>query len=373
MKTVLITGASGFIGQNLCATLERDGNLSILKFNIENTEQELREYVERADFIFHLAGVNRPETEVEFIEGNTNLTQTIVRLLRESKKTTPLLITSSIQAELDNPYGRSKHAAEALVIDWAKETKADAYVYRLPNVFGKWCRPNYNSVVATFCYNIANGLPVAVNDPNHEMTLVYIDEVVADFTRAMEGKVQPHEDSFCYIPQTYKATLQEIKESLEAFNESRISLVMPNLESNFSKYLYATFTSYFATDGFSYPLKTNTDDRGWLAEFIKSKQFGQVFVSKTKPGISRGNHWHHTKIEKFLVVDGQADVCFRKVGDSSDKVLTYSVSGDKLTVLDIPVGYVHSIKNTGSTDLTTIFWADEILDTSRPDTYYEEV
>lgn len=372
MKTVLVTGSDGFIGKNLCAQLEREDDLTILRFDRNNTVKELEGYLNKADFVFHLAGINRPKNESEFDTGNRGLTENILEILEKSHKNTPVLITSSIQAELDNPYGKSKKAAEDAVFQFSKTTSTPVFVYRLPNVFGKWCKPNYNSVVATFCHNIANNLPITMSDPSNEVTLVYIDDVVSNFLQAFHGETKVHEEGYCYIPRTFKTTLQDLRNTLESFRESRVSLVIPSLEDDFSRFLYATYTSYFSEDNFSYKLSTSTDDRGWLAEFIKSNQFGQIFISKTKPGISRGNHWHHTKIEKFLVVDGQAEIRFRKVDDSKN-VISYKVSGEELTVLDIPVGYVHSITNTGNEDLTTIFWASEILDKNKPDTYYEEV
>lgn len=373
MKYVLVTGASGFVGKNLCAHLSRRDDIKLLKFTRENTQQDLEEYVEKADFIYHLAGVNRPKTEKEFAAGNTDLTKKIVDLLKANKKQTPLLITSSIQAELDNPYGKSKLDAEEIVFDWAKESGNTAYVYRLPNVFGKWCKPNYNSVVATFCHNIAHDLPITINDPSHRLSLVYIDEVIEYFLAALEGRAKQNAQGFAEIPQTFEITLQELADKITAFHESRSTLVMPSLEDDFSKFIYATYTSYLETDNFNYRLSTNTDPRGWLAEFIKSDSFGQIFVSKTKPGISRGNHWHHTKIEKFLVVAGEGEISFRNVNDTKEDIIRYPVNGDEPTVLDIPAGYVHAIKNTGTEDMITVFWADEIFNKEKPDTYYEEV
>jgi len=371
MKTVLVTGSAGFIAKNLCAQLEREDDLTILRFNRESTLKDLEEYLAQADFVFHLAGVNRPDDEKEFDTGNRGLTETILSLIQKSGKATPVLVSSSIQADRDNPYGTSKKAAEEAVFAWAKATSNQAYVYRLPNVFGKWCKPNYNSVVATFCYNIANGLDITMNDPAAQITLAYIDDVVREFLKSMRGEKTPDKDGFCDIPQTFTVTLQELADKLYTFRDIRKTSVVPNLEVNFDRFLYATYTSYLATDAFGYDLIWRRDDRGWLAEFIKSQQSGGIFISRTKPGISRGNHWHHTKIEKFLVIDGQADIKFRNLG--TKEVITYQVSGDSLRVLDIPAGYVHSITNTGSTDLLTLFWSDEILDPNNPDTYFLEV
>lgn len=372
MKTVLVTGSSGFIGKNLCAQLAQDADIEILYFDRNSSKGDLERSLHKADFIFHLAGVNRPKDDSEFKEGNQLLTEQILATIQASGKKIPILLTSSIQAGLDNAYGTSKRAAEDAVFAFAKSTGAKAYIYRLPNVFGKWCQPNYNSVVATFCNNIANGLPVTVSDPATELNLVYIDDVVREFIAALKGEATPASDRYCYVPEVSKITLGELVTRLKDFKQSRDSLVMSNLEDSLSRNLYATYTSYLAEDDFSYALQKSSDNRGWLAEFIKSKQFGQVFISRTKPGISRGNHWHNTKIEKFLVIEGKAEITFRKVGEQ-EHVVRYPVSGDELTVVDIPAGYVHAIKNTGDTDLLTIFWADEILDKDRPDTIYESV
>jgi UDP-2-acetamido-2,6-beta-L-arabino-hexul-4-ose reductase len=372
VKTILVTGASGFIGKNLCAKLETIEGITLLKYTIENSRDDLIRFIRDADFIFHTAGVNRPKDESEFTTGNQELTESIIQILQDANKKIPVLLTSSTQASLDNPYGKSKLAAENALLAWSKESGSPVYVYRLPGVFGKWCQPNYNSVVATFCYNIANGLPVQISDPSYEVTLVYIDEVVDEFLRALEGITQIPNEGRYSIPRTFEITLANLNDRITFLHNSRTTLVVPNLEDTLNKYLYATYISYLATDNFSYKLQTNTDNRGWLAEFIKSKQFGQIFISKTKPGISRGDHWHHTKIEKFLVVEGDAEILFRNKIDSQDKI-SYKVTGDVPTVLDIPTGYVHSITNIGSSDLITIFWANEILDKERPDTYYEKV
>ncbi len=371
MRTVLITGAYGFIGKNLYAQLKHLEDIEILRYGRNNTDTELADYVAKADFIFHIAGVNRPKNETEFKQGNKELTEHIVSLLKENGFNTPLLITSSVQAELDNPYGLSKKAAEDAVIEWAKSTNQNVYLFRLPNVFGKWSRPSYNSVVATFCHNIANDLDITINDPDAKVTLVYVDDVVARFVKAMKGELEKSPDNYYTIPRTFSLTLQELADRLRSFKDSRQTLVISDFENNLDRFLYATYTSFFDKDDFGYSLEMKRDDRGWLAEFIKSPHFGQVFVSRTKPSISRGNHWHHTKIEKFLVIDGQANIAFRNF--DTNGIITYTVSGDELKVVDIPAGYVHSITNTGERDLLTIFWADEILDPGAPDTYYQNV
>jgi UDP-2-acetamido-2,6-beta-L-arabino-hexul-4-ose reductase len=371
MKTVLVTGAAGFIGRNLCVALEQCDNMKVLRYDIDNTLEELVRYVNHSDFIYHLAGVNRPQNTAEFDTGNRGFTEKLLDVLEHLNKRVPLVFTSSTQAVLDNPYGVSKKASEDAIRDWSQRTGSVAYVYRMPNLFGKWSRPNYNSVVATFCYSIARGLPIMIDNPATELNLAYIDDVVEELLCVMDGEGHIAEDGFYGIPRTFKVTLQRLADTLYSFAESRKTLVIPNLEDDFEKCLYATYTSYIPKDDFSYCLEMKHDDRGWLAEFIKSSQFGQIFISRTKPGITRGNHWHHTKIEKFLVIEGDALIKFRKIG--SDKIINYEVSGDELQVVDIPVGYTHSITNIGNSDVITLFWADEIFNPDKPDTYYLEV
>ena len=313
-KKVLVTGSGGFIGKNLCATLEQDQDLEIIRYDVNNKIEELAEFIAQADFIFHLAGVNRPQkVEEEFAEGNQKLTEVLFQTLKQTGRKTPVVITSSMQAVLDNPYGVSKKAAEEIAFEYSKETGVPVYVYRLPNVFGKWSRPNYNSVVATFCHNIARGLPIQINDPAKEITLVYIDDVVRELMGAMDGQAKIDEGGFCYVPRTYKVTLRKLAETINEFAKSRKNLTIPNFEDDFKESLYATYTSYLPEADFGYNLEMKHDNRGWLAEFVKSREAGQIFISRTKPGITRGNHWHHTKTEKFLVVEGEAIIKFRKI------------------------------------------------------------
>ena len=371
MRTVLLTGADGFIGRNLRIRLERRDDVRLICIDVENTKEELSTAAREADFIIHLAGVNRPKDVSEFESGNKGLTEDLVELLSSRDTKIPILISSSIQAVLDNPYGKSKLGAEEAIRDYAQLTGASVFIFRLPNVFGKWCRPNYNSVIATWCYNTTHNLPIQINHPTAELHLVYIDDVAEAFIAALDGKVFPESDGFCRVNQTYKRSLAEIAGMLESFSASRDTLIMPSLDDRFTRALYATWLSYLPERQFSYPLEMKRDDRGWLAEFIKSSFFGQVFVSKTKPGITRGNHWHHTKVEKFLVISGDALIRFRKIGD--EKIVEYPVSGDKLHVVDIPVGYTHSITNIGETELIALFWADEIFNPAAPDTYFLEV
>lgn len=370
---VLVTGSSGFIGKNLCSDLKLRDDVELLTFSRDQSIDELPSLVLDSDFIFHLAGVNRPKDETDFTKENIGLTEKIIETLRVESKKTPLLITSSTQADLDNPYGNSKLAAEEAAFNWHKESSAPVYVYRLPGVFGKWCKPNYNSVVATFCHNIANNIPIEIADPTRVITLTYIDDVIGDFTQHLNESSKDIDFSkHQLVNRTFDISLGDLSDRIHVLRDIRTKLVIPNLEDPLNKFLYATYISYLPTDDFSYSLTKNSDDRGWLAEFVKSKQFGQVFISKSKPGITRGDHWHKTKIEKFLVVEGTAEITFRNKINEQD-VIRYNVSGNEMTVLDIPTGYVHAIRNIGETDLVTIFWANEILDKEKPDTFYEKV
>ncbi|MEH7249103.1 NAD-dependent epimerase/dehydratase family protein [Neobacillus niacini] len=364
---ILVTGANGFIGKNLIAELNNKGYQEIFKFNRDTDPSLLDTYTKECDFVFHLAGVNRHQDDVEFIKGNCDFTSELLGKLKENNNKTPVLITSSTQANKDNPYGRSKKAAEDLLLSYERETGAKTLIYRLPNVFGKWSRPNYNSVVATFCYNIARNLNIQVHNPNTELTLCYIDEVIAEFVRGLEGNETRYQE-FCVVPVIHKILLGELAEKIYSFKNSRPTLIMPSLEKDFDRQLYSTFLSYLEEDNFSYKLNKNVDDRGWLSEFIKSKANGQIFLSKTRPGITRGNHWHHTKVEKFLVIQGEAAIRLRKI--NTEEVLEYRVNGKNLEVVDIPVGFTHSITNSGKEDLITLFWANEIFNPEKPDTYF---
>ena len=367
---ILVTGSEGFIGQNLIAELNNQGYKNIYKFDIGTKKSLLDNYTKECEFVFHLAGVNRPKDEKEFMEGNFGFISELLVLLKKHNNRAPILFTSSVQAEEDNPYGRSKKAGEDLLFSYNKETGVKVFVYRLPNLFGKWCRPNYNSVVATFCHNIANDLEIKINDPNAELVLSYIDDVLAEFLSVLNGKVS-RSNGFFYIPTTHKITVGELANKLHSFRKSRETLIIPSLKSSFDRALYGTYSSYLPEDSFSYKLKKNKDDRGWLTEFIKSESMGQIFISKTKPGITRGNHWHHTKVEKFLVIEGEAIIKFRKI--DNQKVIYYKVNGEMPEVVDIPAGYTHSITNTGKKDVTTLFWASEIFNKDKSDTYRLEV
>lgn len=370
MKKVLITGANGFIGRNLAVSLAQRKQIELSCFDVDSDPSILPSLVMSADFIFHLAGVNRPQHAEEFALGNTGSTESVVSILRREGKATPLLISSSVQAALDNPYGLSKRKAEDVVAAYGQEMASPVYLYRLPNVFGKWCRPNYNSAIATFCHNIANDLPIQVNDPSVLMNLVYVDDVVKAFCADMDGRM-PAAAPFCHVEPVYTVRLGEIAQLIDSFRQSREDKSLPNLADQFHKKLYSTYLSYLPVDRFSYPLKMNVDDRGSFTEFIRTTDRGQVSVNISRPGITKGNHWHHTKNEKFLVVSGTGVIRFRKVG--YHEVITYKVSGEKLEVLDIPVGYTHNITNTGATDMVTVMWCNELFDPDHPDTFFEAV
>jgi UDP-2-acetamido-2,6-beta-L-arabino-hexul-4-ose reductase len=367
---ILVTGANGFIGKNLVAELQNRGYTNIFEYTKESNPSLLDKYTKECDFVFHLAGVNRPKEEKEFLKGNFGFTSKLLELLKMHENKAPVLITSSTQADLDNFYGRSKKAAEDLLFDYHKETGAKVYVYRLPNVFGKWSKPNYNTVVATFCHNIARNLDIQIDDPNVELTLCYIDDVLEEFLRALEGKPTIQGD-FCVIPVTHNIKLGDLAELIKSFKESRNNLSIPNMANPLTKKLYSTYLSFLPGDDFAYDLTMNIDNRGSFTEFIRTSDRGQVSVNISKPGITKGNHWHHTKNEKFLVVSGEGLIRFRKL--DSDEIIEYRVSGEKLQVVDIPTGYTHSIVNVGETDLVTVMWVNEPFDPEKPDTYFLEV
>lgn len=366
---ILITGANGFIGKNLVAKLREDNSNELILIDRDNSKEELQEGLLKAEFIVHLAGINRPKDEKEFFEGNSGLTGEIVDFLKNNNRKTPIVITSSIQAELDNAYGKSKKLSEEALLSYREETGAKIVIFRLPNVFGKWCRPNYNSAVATFCHNIARGEEVWISDPSREMTLVYIDDVVRNIINTMEDKNT--QNGYENIDIEHKATLGHIVDLLNIFVKSRKNLLVPDMSDEFTKKLYSTYLSYLPEDKFSYPLKMNVDNRGSFTEFLKSGDRGQVSINISKPGITKGNHWHHTKNEKFLVVSGQGVIQFRRI--DSEEIIEYKVSGEKLEVIDIPVGYTHNIINTGKTDMVTVMWVNEIFNPEQPDTIFLEV
>lgn len=380
---ILVTGAKGFVGKNLVCTLENiakgrdksfhiDSDISVLEYDLGTEKSLLTEYCKEADFVVNLAGINRPKEQCEFKQGNADFVDELLVTLKACGNKCPVLLSSSTQAELDNPYGISKREGEMILAGYGRETGAPVCIYRLPNVFGKWCRPNYNSAVATFCSNIAAGLPITVSDRSIKLRLVYIDDVVREIINAISGK--PHfceESGFCFVPVVHEATLGEIVDLLYSFRNSRDERLIPDMSDPFTVKLYATYLSYLPEDGFSYPLKMNIDERGSFTEILKSPDRGQVSVNISKPGITKGNHWHNTKNEKFCVVSGNGLIRFRKI--TGGDIIEYYVSGDKIEVVDIPTGYTHSIVNVGDTDLVTIMWASELFNPEKPDTYFEEV
>lgn len=322
---ILITGSNGFIAKNLIEHLKTNENLHLYLFDKKDSLNILETYVKEVDFIFHLAGVNRPKDITEFYEGNSNLTKNIVNILKENKKNTPILFSSSIQSNLDNDYGKSKLEAEKILLEYSKSTQAKVFIYKLPNVFGKWSKPNYNSVISTWCYNIANNLDIQINDEKVELNLVYIDDVIKSFIKQLE--IKEIKDYYVEIETIYKKTLAEIRDLLFAFKENRTTLLIPNVASGFERALYATYLSYLPTDDFSYTLNGHKDERGTFYEILKTLNSGQFSLSTTAPGITRGNHYHHTKNEKFLVVRGEALIEFRHI--VTNEIISYKVSDKK--------------------------------------------
>lgn len=384
---ILVTGAKGFVGKNFCASLNniRDGkdrtrpNIvidEIYEYDIDTDVELLDVYCEKADFVFHFAGVNRPKTNEEFMQGNFGFTSTLLDTLKKHGNTCPVMISSSIQAtcigRYDGEYGRSKRAGEELMFSYAKETGAKVLVYRFPNLFGKWCRPNYNSAVATFCNNIANDLPITVNDPAVELELVYIDDLVNEMLDAIEGK-EHYADSYCQVPVTHKVTLGEIVACLDKFKNQPQTLMMPEIaENSFEKKLYSTYLSYLPKERASFPLKMNEDVRGSFTELLKTEKCGQFSVNISKPGITKGQHWHHSKWEFFIVVSGHGLIQMRKIG--TDEVWNFEVSGENIQAIHMLPGYTHNIINLSETEnLVTVMWANESFDPNHPDTYFEEV
>lgn len=364
---ILITGARGFMGKNLRSALTgRYGDAHrLMLLDMPHTEEELLAAAAEADFVFHLAGVNRPTDPADFQKGNADFTRQLLTLLKERGKRPPVLLSSSIQAALENPYGQSKLSAEQAVADYGRETGSAVYLYRLPNVFGKWSRPNYNSAVATFCHNVARGLPITVNDPSVTLRLVYIDDVVEEFLCAMEG--QPHrEGEWCTVQPVHEVNLGHMAELIQSFPGLRDSLTAPDQSDPLVKKLYATYLSFLPPEDFSRPTVTHADQRGSFTELLHMGSRGQVSLNVSRPHITKGDHWHQTKHEKFIVLQGEGVIRFRKVGDST--VIAYKVSGENLTVVDIPTGYTHSIENTGDTDMLTLMWANEVFDPAHPDT-----
>lgn len=396
---VLVTGAKGFVGKNLVCALNnlKDGkdrtrpNIKIdevYEYDIDSNISELDEYCKNADFVFNLAGVNRPKDPEEFKKGNFGFASTLLGTLKKYGNKCPVMISSSIQATLigryDGEYGRSKRDGENLLFDYANETGARVLVYRFPNLFGKWCRPNYNSAVATFCNNVANDLPITINDRSTELELLYIDDLVYEMFDALEGKehrcefdgltaVENENGKFCFVPTTHRVTLGEISDLLEKFKSQPISLLMPEIPNNsFAKKLYSTYLSYLPKEKVAFPLKMNVDQRGSFTELLKTEKCGQFSVNISKPGIAKGQHWHNSKWEFFIVVSGHGLIQERKIG--TDEVIEFEVSGDKIEAVHMLPGYTHNIINLSETEnLVTVMWANERFDPNRPDTFFEIV
>lgn len=395
---ILVTGAKGFVGKNLCAALknirdnkDRTRNIKIeeiFEYDIDTERNLLDGFCEKADFVFNLAGVNRPKDNAEFMEGNFGFASDLLNILKKHNNKCPVMLSSSVQATLigryDNDYGRSKKAGEELFFKYAEETGAKVLVYRFPNLFGKWCRPNYNSAAATFCHNTANDLPITVNDRNTELELVYIDDLVAEMLDALENNEHRCEfdgintvitegGKYCAVPTTHKVTLGEIADLLEQFKNQPKTLFMPEIpDGSFAKKLYSTYLSYLPKEKVSFPLKMNIDERGSFTELLKTAGCGQFSVNISKPGITKGQHWHNTKWEFFIVVSGHGLIEERKIG--SDEVLRFEVSGNNIEAVHMLPGYTHNIINLSDTeDLVTLMWANEQFDPSHPDTFFEKV
>ena len=398
---ILVTGAKGFVGKNLCAQLNnikngkaRNYNVvidAVYEYDLDNTLEELDAWCSEADFVFNLAGVNRPQNQEEFMQGNFGFASTLLDTLKKHKNTCPVMLSSSQQASLtgrfgNSEYGRSKKAGEDLFLEYGKETGARMLIYRFPNLFGKWCRPNYNSAVATFCNAFANDLPYTVNDPSVELELLYIDDLVDEMIAGLKGKehhcefsgldVLPQADGkYCYVPTTHKATLGEIVDLLKSFVEQPKTLMVPEIPANsFAKKLYSTFLSYLPKEKVAFPLKTNVDDRGSFTELVHTLNAGQVSINISKPGITKGQHWHNTKFEQFIVVKGHGLIQQRNLNDPEGKVLEWEVSGDKIESVHMLPGYTHNIINLSDTeDLVTVMYCNEIFNPNKPDTFFEPV
>lgn len=372
MKThILVTGSNGFIGRNLIAGLGRIENVEIAKFDVDDDINTLTSHLKHADLVIHLAGINRPKKVEEFENGNVGLTQTIVSFLEDMNKTVPVVFASSIQATLNNPYGRSKKKAEDVLIEYSRRNQAKIYIYRLPNVFGKWSRPNYNSVVATFCYNISHNLDITISDKNKELWLVYIDDVVREFTKLISDSLRKSEITYYSIERSFKITLGELAEKIYQLKEIRKTLFIPDFKDEFMECLYATYLSFLDRDDFVYSLDMKEDKRGSLFEILKSPHSGQIFVSTSHQGVLRGNHYHDTKVEKFCVIKGKAVIRLRNVLE--DEVISLHVSEKKIEVVDIPPGFTHSIENLSDGALVVLFWTNQVFDPQNPDTHFLKV
>lgn len=366
---VLITGANGFIAKNLIVTLNKIERISVLKYTKDDGVEKLKELIRESDFIFHLAGINRPVDNQEFYEGNSNLTQTLVDIITKENKKIPIVLSSSAQIGNDSDYAKSKEQAEDIIKKYSDDNDVKCFIYRLPNVFGKWSKPNYNTVIATWCHNITRDIEIQVNDKNVEMNLVYIGDVIHSF---LDRLYVNNSDKLYYeIDNVYKKTLGEIEELLYKFKDSRSNLLIPNIAKGFERVLYATYLSFLPIDRFSYKLSGHEDARGTFYEILKTLDSGQLGISTTKPGITRGNHYHNTKNEKFLVIKGKALIELRDI--FSKEIIQYNVDGNSLEIVEMIPGYTHNIKNTGDEEMVLLIWANENYDSKAPDTNFVEV
>lgn len=370
MLNVLVTGAGGFIGKNLIDRLHREEGISIRQYLRGDDLSLLYRYLDEADVIYHLAGVNRPRDNDQFEKVNRGLTERMVNYLRENQKRPKIVFSSSTQAALNTPYGVSKNAAEQVLIDYSSETGAEVFIYRLPGVFGKWCKPYYNSVVATFCHEISRNKEIEIHDEEKVVELAYIDDITADFLDCLKRK-KTKDKIFYPIRETFHITLGELAHILYEFREIRKSLIIPDLSDKLTKYLYSTYLSYLEENNFSYALPAHQDERGKLIELIKSRQAGQVFMSTSREGVVRGNHYHHTKVEKFCLIKGAANIYLRKI--HTDELISYTVTDQDIKMVDIPPGYTHSIENITDGEIIVLFWANEKFDPEHPDTFPLEV
>lgn len=366
-NNVLVTGSGGFLGRNLCIALSRAGAV-VLPFEAGDPAAQLERGIADCDFVVHLAGVNRPTNESEFEAVNVGITREVARLCERSQRPIGIILASSTQAEGSSPYGRSKAAAELVVREYSERTGGAAYIYRLPGLFGKWSRPNYNSVVATFCHNAARGIPLPVNDPSAGVELVHVDDVVAEFLAAIRGERSWRNTT---VNPSFRTSVGELARLIESFAAMRDTLLIPDLTDPFTKKLHSTFVSYLDEDDLAFPLFVRTDARGSLADVLKSPHSGQIFVSRTLPGATRGNHYHDAKVERFCVLDGKARISFRRIDGTQQ--IHYDVDGREYRVLDIPPGYTHSITNTGETEMIVLFWSSEVFSPEHPDTHAEKV
>jgi UDP-2-acetamido-2,6-beta-L-arabino-hexul-4-ose reductase len=367
MKKILITGSNGFIGKNLITHLKEKNNIEVIPFDKESSIDVIRDNLGSLDFIFHLAGVNRPKENKEFYSGNQGLTETICEWIRKVDRKIPILFTSSIQAELDNDYGKSKKAAEESLKLLKKEKDNPVFIYRLPNVFGKWCRPNYNSVVATFCYNISHSLPIQINDPDKELNLVYVDDIITEFLQVLYLDNYFDNKIYYEVTNSYKISLQEIADLLHSFKNSRENLITEKVGIGFVRALYSTYLSYLEPKDFSYKIPEYKDNRGVFSEMLKTKDSGQISFFTAYPGITRGRHYHHTKNEKFLVVKGKARFCFRHI--VTGETYTIYTSSETPEIVETIPGWAHDITNIGEEEMIVLLWANEIFDRNKPDTY----